>query len=259
MGPMRMKTTAVVAGFGLIFGLAACGDDDDATSSDEPNEATAGDTAAFCDDVVEFNTAVYQVDLDEDSSEADVKSTGARVGPLMQSVVDDAPADLADEAEELNDAVQPLNEGDAGPFNEDATYEKYTAFVSKVIPVCDFDDVAVTAVDYAFEEVPASIEVGTVAFTLTNESEAEEHEMVLFRRADGEDRSFEELLNLGEEESEDALIFASAASASPGASGSTLADLEAGDYAMACFIPVGGAEDGAPHFTQGMLQEFVVE
>ena len=32
-----------------------------------------------------------------------------------------------------------------------------------------------------------------------------------------------------------------------------------GEYAMVCFIPVGGAEDGPPHFTQGMVQEFIVE
>ena len=50
-----------------------------------------------------------------------------------------------------------------------------------------------------------------------------------------------------------------AAFAPPGEGGSTLAELSAGDYAMICFIPVGGGEDGPPHFTQGMIHEFTVE
>ena len=35
--------------------------------------------------------------------------------------------------------------------------------------------------------------------------------------------------------------------------------LESGEYAALCFIPVGGAEGGEPHFLHGMLQEFTVE
>jgi hypothetical protein len=33
-------------------------------------------------------------------------------------------------------------------------------------------------------------------------------------------------------------------------------DLEPGQYVAVCFIPVGGGEDGPPHFTSGMLAEF---
>ena len=259
MRRMTVRTTALLAVMGLAFGVAACGDDDDSDASSSDAPAAEGASASFCDSVVEFNTAVFQVDLDEESSEEEIKAAGAEVGPLMQAVVDGAPEDLVDTAEELNDAVQPLNDGDAEPFNADSTFESYTAFVSEAIPECDFEEVGVTAVDYAFEDVPATIQAGTIAFELTNASESEEHEMIVFRRAEGETRSFEELLNLPEDEGEDATIFATAAFAPPGESGSTLADLEPGEYAMACFVPVGGAEDGAPHFTQGMVQEFVVE
>ena len=124
---------------------------------------------------------------------------------------------------------------------------------------CDYETVDVTAVDYAFEGVPDSVPAGTLAFELTNASEAEEHEMVVFRRADGVTQSFGEILNLPEEETEELIVFSAAAFAPPGESGATLADLDAGEYAMVCFIPVGGAEDGPPHFTAGMIKEFTVE
>jgi hypothetical protein len=100
---------------------------------------------------------------------------------------------------------------------------------------------------------------GDVAFRMTNESEAEEHEMIIFARAEGETRSFEEIMNLPEEESESAVRFVGATFAPPGGSGAVFAELEPGDYAMACFIPVGGGEEGPPHFTQGMFTEFTVE
>ena len=35
-------------------------------------------------------------------------------------------------------------------------------------------------------------------------------------------------------------------------------DLEPGRYAAVCFIPIGGGEDGAPHFTGGMVAELEV-
>ena len=36
------------------------------------------------------------------------------------------------------------------------------------------------------------------------------------------------------------------------------ADDEPGSYVVSCFVPVGGAEDGAPHFMEGMTAEFEV-
>lgn len=53
--------------------------------------------------------------------------------------------------------------------------------------------------------------------------------------------------------------FVTATFAEPGDEGSALVTLEPGDYAMVCFVPVGGGEDGPPHFTEGMLHEFTVE
>lgn len=248
----------------VVGGLVACGDDDDAASTDTTEAsgndggAAVGDNAAFCDAVIEFNTAVVEVDLDETSSEEDIKATGEGLIPLFATIVDNAPDDLADSAGKLNDTVTPLAEGDATAFNEDSTYESYTEFLGGAVKACDYASVKVTAKDYAFD-APATIKAGNVAFAFTNTSEGEEHEMVIIRRAAGVDLSFDELLALPEEEAQTKSEFVGFAFAPPGGEASTLANLTPGDYAMVCFVSVGGAEDGPPHFTQGMVHEFAVE
>ena len=108
---------------------------------------------------------------------------------------------------------------------------------------------------------PATVEAGTTAFTLTNESAAgEDHEMIIMRKADGVDLTWDEIMALGEEESMEKVEFKGAGFAATGAPpGTVLTELESGEYAALCFIPVGGAEGGEPHFLHGMLQEFTVE
>jgi hypothetical protein len=244
----------------LMGGIAACGDDDDDETSEETTAPEgSGVSEDFCGPLVEFNGQVLQVELDDSSSEDDIQAAGEVLAPLTADLAENAPDDLADAATEINDAVQPLTEGDAEPFNSDAVFETYTEFLAGAVEACEFESVPVSAIDYAFEGVPATIEAGTVSFPFTNESEAEEHELVLMRKADGVTSSFTELLELPEEEAMTQVEFLGAAFAPPGGEGAALADLEPGEYAMICFIPVGGAEDGPPHFTQGMIQEFTVE
>lgn len=240
----------------LATGIAACGSDDDKETSSDTT-VTEGDGASFCDALVEFNGAVSNVELDDTSTEEDIKAAGDELGPLFQAIADNAPEDVATQAEELNATVQALREGDAETFNADATFETYTAFLDGSVGACDFETLEVTAKDYAFE-APETVPAGDTTLSFTNTSEAEEHEMILFRKADGVALSFEEIVDLGEEEAGDKMVFAGAAFAPPGKSASSLATLTPGAYAMICFIPVGGADDGPPHFTQGMLHEFTV-
>ena len=44
----------------------------------------------------------------------------------------------------------------------------------------------------------------------------------------------------------------------PGDMAGFAADLEPGTYFMFCDIPVGGGEEGAPHFTEGMQRVFTI-
>jgi hypothetical protein len=247
----------------LAGGVTACGSDDAATTdtteaSGSDGGTTAGDDAAFCGAVVDFNSAVFEVELDESSSTEDIKAAGDGLLPIFTTVVDNAPESVADLASELNDSLTPLADGDATAFNADSTFETFNQFVAAAVEACDFASVEVTASDYAFE-APSTIDAGDVSFALSNTSAAEDHEMVIMRKAAGVDLSFEEVLALPEDEGESKAEFVGFAMAPPGESGSSLAALEPGSYALVCFLPVGGAEDGPPHFTQGMLHEFTVE
>ena len=251
----------------LFVGLAACGDDDD---SDEGTEATddaetgtdgdaEGASAEFCDAVVEFNTTATNSDVgNPEATEEDIVAGGEEMAPMTQTLVDEAPAELADGATEIHTAVEALLEGDAGPFQADATLETYMGFLGGASEACEFATVEVEASDYAFD-APDTIEPGTTSFDFTNVSDTEDHEMLVMTRADGVTQSFEEIFSLPEEEGEGLVEFVTATFAEPGGEGSALVTMEPGEYAMVCFVPVGGGEEGPPHFAEGMLHEFTVE
>jgi hypothetical protein len=259
-----MRLWAVLAALALTLGAAACGDDDDdggsaVTDAGEGETAAGGDTEAFCTGLVDFNAAVLSTELDETSTPEDIEAASAELGPVFESMAENAPDELAETIEEMSPAIADLEAGDATAFNADATLETYFGLVSQGMEACEFETVAVGGVDYAFEGVPATVPSGTVAFQFTNESDAEDHEMIVFLKLDGETRSAEELLDdpaLAETGPGD---FVAAAFAPPGGESGALAELESGDYVMVCFLPVGGAEDAPPHFVEGMVAEFSVE
>ena len=269
---MRRMTriTAVAAAALMVLGLAACGDDsDDATTTTTAADATtttpaadgaaaSGDSAAFCDALKEFNAAVQSVELTPSSTAEDIKAAGSKLVPIFQTIADNAPDHVADAAEELNATVAPLATGDATAFNDDATYEKYGKFVTASLGDCEFETVDVTAKDYAFD-APDSVKAGDVAFHMTNASTGEQHEMVVLRKNDGVDLSFDELLQMPQDQAEAKTTYVGSAMAPPGGDNSALVTLEPGSYAMVCFLPMGGKEGAPPHFTQGMVHEFTVE
>lgn len=140
---------------------------------------------------------------------------------------------------------------------------------------------AITAVDYAFQGVPARVPVGTM-FTLVNASAVELHELVAIRIADHERRPVAELIRLPEEElvgivAEEPAMVLIAPPRAPGFA--VLGDgtfTERGRYALLCFIPTGAdpqeflaaamtsdgppqVAGGPPHVVHGMFAEVVVE
>lgn len=252
-------TLAGVIVVALALAGTACSDDDDASdtgsSADTTTEATTGDgggegdaeLAAFCDGFAEVTRAFEGEELPPaDEGEA-----------LLAEVEQNAPEELAEPVDAAVTAAREALGGDESAF-DDAFFESIATIDGYRFDNCPTDaQVEVAAVEYDFEDAPDRVDAGTVAFKMSNEGQ-EEHEMVLFARAEGETRSFQELVELPEEETEGAVRFVGAAFAPPGGDGVVIADLEPGDYAMACFIPVGGSEDGPPHVAEGMLAEFTV-
>jgi hypothetical protein len=126
--------------------------------------------------------------------------------------------------------------------------------------------------DYHFGGLPTSVPVGTV-ISFQNQG-AELHEIVVFRKNDGVTQSFEELLQLPDDE---ALQYVTMVGemplfAAPGAMAEgTLTIPQEGEYIALCFVPQGFTELPAPdasidpalmaappHFALGMVQTFTV-
>jgi len=142
----------------------------------------------------------------------------------------------------------------------------------------------VTAADYAFQNLPESVDAGTT-LELTNSSDKEVHEMVVIRIPDSEQRPVRELVNLPEAELEP--IFGSAEPAmvlvAPPGGAETIKAVgdgkltQKGRYAVVCFIPTGAdpqaylaaaqapsdgppqVSGGPPHVAQGMYGEITVK
>jgi hypothetical protein len=260
-GTLRGAGAALVS-VALVVGLAACGDDSDdgGTAATTTSEATSGTSAAFCDAIVQFNTAINTVDLEPDTSKADITAAGQQLAPLFDKVASNAPARLADQAKDLNErAVQPLLQGDDSTFQADESFQQYGKILDAAVDGCDFHTSSVTGVDYAFQDAPDTEPAGTVAFRFTNKSTDEDHEMVILRKNDDTTESWDQLMQLPEEQASQKTTYMGSTQAHPGQSGAALTTLTPGSYVMICFLPVGGAEDGAPHFTKGMVHEFAVQ
>lgn len=276
----RMPRTLVVA-LALATcstgALAGCGDDDETadpiTTTEAPADSStteagsdttaatgpdASGAAAFCDPYIETSIMM--------NGEPDP----AALTGLVEQIDANAPEEIADAAAVMTDAVGTVLESGGEDFSAFETPE-FAAAQAEVDPYvfenCEFDtSVEATGVDYAFADLPESIEAGRVAILFTNEG-AEAHEIAVMRRNDGVTESFEELLALPEEQAMEKVTPVGGAFApTTGSKGLLVGDFEPGDYIAICFVPVGTTMadgtmtegTGEPHFMQGMQQQFTV-
>ncbi|MGK2947849.1 MAG: hypothetical protein ACSLFP_04695 [Acidimicrobiales bacterium] len=248
---MLRTRTRILAATGLsaalLLGAAACGDDDDATT-DTTTPSAEPVTVDACDAYVGLSGAMAG-----DPSQA---------GAAVEAFVDTAPTELADHAATMVTAYEALAEGgDPSVFSDDAFVAASAAVADAYFAGCETSaELDVDGVDYGFEGLPEEVAAGRVALRFTNATEHDEpHELVLFQRLPGTDETVEELLALPEDEvftkvAMAGVVFADA----PGAEATAMLDLEAGEYIALCFIPIGGGEEGPPHFTGGMVAELTV-
>lgn len=147
--------------------------------------------------------------------------------------------------------------------------------------------VGVHAVDYGYQGVPATLPAGETRFSFINDSQAESHEMTLFRINDGVTESFDQIL--AEDEAQQnaqqgqqsggqqggsqqppaqqnpppapKMSFFASTGSSPGqaAKMDLIGNLPAGRYGMVCFLPIANDEAGTPHYKKGMKTEFRVQ
>ena len=191
------------------------------TGRTKPSSEAAGDTTTTteaglgteaCDAVLGVGTALTNGPEGPPTTEY----LEGELLPAVDAVVAADADELAGPAGELQTAVQGAIDG--GPIDEDQVFGLYGEMGAAVHAGCGYEAVDVSAVNYAFVDLPATLPAGTTSFALTNDAD-EPHELILFRRADGETRGIEELLALGEEEVGDALAFTGVAFAEPTTTG----------------------------------------
>lgn len=248
----RQRHLAVAAGcVGLMLSIAGCGDDDDDDAADDP----------FC-------TAGPAVDAALAPDEPDPAAVEQAVATAEAA----APEEIADEVETAAAAVrEALSTQSFDVFATDEVRDALTAMNDYYVSDCGFEEIEITGTDYAFGDVPETVDAGPALLRLSNEG-AEFHEAIVFRINDGVDLSVAEILELPEEEANTMGEIVGGTFAEPDDAGETTLSLEAGRYALVCFIPEGmtpeaaeeaeesGTEpEGAPHFTLGMASEFTVE
>jgi plastocyanin len=129
--------------------------------------------------------------------------------------------------------------------------------------------ITVIAKDYHFEGLPTTVPVGTT-LTLQNQG-TEYHELIVVRRNDGVTKTWDELLQMSDDESSQYVTFVGGPDpliAAPGETAAgTIVIAQTGDYFAVCFVPQGsvpgpspapGASvfaQGQPHFMLGMRQD----
>lgn len=273
--PTRLAGVAA----GVLLLATACGDDDDSSGGppDRPEEpagattttgAADGELAAYCEAALAIEV-VPDPDLDPSLTGAEADAEAAawvteELQPLAEAVVATAPAEIADDLSTQAAAVaEAAVTGDFSSFGGtevDAAEARTHEFD---MANCGWQAQTVTATEYSFGEVPGTLTAGPTSFELSNEG-SELHEIVLARKNPGVTDSVEDIVALPDEEALSRITELGSVHTDPGSSDYKVVDLEAGDYIMICFVPMGmtsedaEATDGAPHYTEGMVAEFTV-
>lgn len=237
--------------------LAGCGDD--TVAAGQPKS----EVRDYCAKSLAIDT-YPDPDLDFESLSPDqlageVRKYAAQIVPLAQQAQAAAPTEIRKDVDALVVATQEVaRTGDfEGVFESPAVTEAENRAHTFDLENCKWAKVDVSGKDYSFSGVPKKIKAGPVSFEFTNDGK-EPHELLLFRVNDGVTESVEQIVALPEEEGRAKVTEIGGTFSEPGKGDHSVFNLEPGRYGFACFVPVGGGEEGPPHVTRGMHAEFEV-
>jgi hypothetical protein len=207
-----------------------------------PASAQTPNLAAFC-------AARVQIE--------DAQNKKATVA-LLDTMVPVAPTAVSAQMTELRDLYK--KKGDK-IFETEKGSALVTTLDGFVFDNCPGRAVAFTAIDYEYQGIPATLPAGLTKFKMTNAAPKEEHEIGIVKvKPAGLGMDPKAILSAKEKKQAKLVDFDSGtgAFAPPGNVAYGVAQLDPGTYVYACFIPVGGKKNGAPHFTEGMYGTFTV-
>ncbi|MCU1399304.1 MAG: exported protein of unknown function [Acidimicrobiales bacterium] len=189
------------------------------------------------------------------------KNTLLPLGTTLQSVA--PPSQQADIKTALDAISAAATAGDPSLADTQAVDDATNRIHDYSESTCGWKPVAFTTTEYKFMGIPTSLTTGIASFDLSNAGE-QEHEMVLFRKNDDVTLDAKTLLALPQDQAQSMVTVIGSADAAPAHVDHLVANLAAGNYVYACFVPVGStpgatpAADAPPHFMEGMYGEFSV-
>lgn len=194
------------------------------------------DLAAFCAARIEANAA----------------ETKAENIAVLTKMVAAAPAEVSTPMADLLALVK--KKGDSA-FESKAGQALLAPLEAYIYDNCPGNQLPVSASDYAYLDMPATLPAGVTKIKMTNVAPKEDHMMAMVKlTAAGEAMELDKILALPEKKQGKYFDFSSAAfmEAKAGASGYAPIELSPGKYAYMCFFPQGGKKNGTPHFMLGM-------
>lgn len=212
-------------------------------------------SAAWCDAVGDLDAAIGRI---AGPDEAAVRQRFTELAEVGDRLAGAAPKRVRPAAHRVADAIDAAAETGEPTLFAPPVSTAMADVHAYAADECQYRSVSVEALDYSFAGMPTSLPSGRVAVAFDNQSANEQHELVVFVKAEGVEQPMTELLALPEEEAASLATPVGFVFAEPGQRNGLILDLEPGQYAAVCFVPVGGAEDGSPHFVHGMVTDFVV-
>lgn len=245
--------------------LVSCAPENSQTFDQVPptNPPASQSNAAFCDSYLNVLSAFLASPITGGPEGMPDKSTtiaeAQKLVVAMKDLKSKAPAELAPVVEKLvaeldgvatsGDATAMMENMEAIGLETDTwTYDH-----------CGWNQVPITAKDFAFEGLPATLAAGKTGFKMNNTATAEDHVLLITRRKPGVTRSVTEILADGNDPMVKDVDLVAATGAGPMKLGYAAVDLTPGEYIYLCPIPQGGKPEGKTHYALGMFGEFTVK
>jgi hypothetical protein len=227
---------------------------------------------AYCSAALGFAT-VEPPEIDEGASEAERTTqlqqyASATLKPAADDLASDAPEEVTSDVDVVVAAVEQLaTSGDPAAYDNDTVDLARGRLHDFEVEHCELASERVTMADYSFSAIDG-VKAGSVSFDASNEGE-EYHELAIVVKRPGTSLSFDAILALDDpaEQQRHATYVGGIEPVAPGDTGFTVVDLRAGQYMVACFLPVGSTAEqfesdtevnGDPHTARGMKREFTV-
>jgi hypothetical protein len=262
----------------LALTLTTCGQGGEDKGRQSPTAEAAATVEEYCTNVVALET-VPEPDIDfeappDQQAEETKKFAIGTIRPLANEVARTAPTAIKSETSFLSREFRKVEQtGDIDAFFQNPRVrEAFTTTHKYDLENCGWERVNVTGADYAFTGVPPELKAGITSFEFANNG-TELHEMLVIKKNPGTTETFDQLLAMPQEEAMKKATPKAATFGEPNEEGLyDVADLDAGQYVMVCFVPVGSTPEaakaaeeankqveGPPHFTRGMKTEFTVK